>query len=300
MEAAFNFGATTLYRAFNRGRTYPEQQKHKKDLKLANERAQALEQRPAPLPSKRINISVSDLSLKDPQQSQPSCMLFQKLPPEIRARIWEEVLGRSILRFETIHKGVKHRRLRLPSGHGREFKPDFAWNKDDEDYDQFSMVDLRILRTCHTVYAECMPALWSSNTIAMSSPLVLLYLHDYILPPSHFNQIRHLEFHWTFIENPEVMNARYIPDYDWETWQRCWGLLAQMDLQSLGANIGYLGPPNGEGEIDTQWMTPMLQVRRAKKVHFVLEGLTRPSDGFQRKQQLEREMEERWISKHEL
>ena len=296
MEKAFNFGATTLFRAFNQGRTYPEQQQHKKDVKLAREKAQAFEQRPAQLPLERINISSSDLSLKDPQQSQPACILFQKLPPEIRARIWEEVLGRSVLRFEVVDKGVKHRRLPLPPGHRGQFSPDLHWNVGDGHYDQFPTVDVRVLRTCHAVYAECMPALWSSNTVAMSSPLVLLYLHDYILPASHFNQIRHLQFQWTYIANPEVMNGRYIADYDGETWQRFWKLVAEMGLQSLGANIGYLGPPNREGEIDADWTKPMLEVTGVRNVSFILEGLTRPSDGFQRKEQLEREIETRWGS----
>ena len=92
------------------------------------------------------------------------------------------------------------------------------------------------------------------------------------------------------------MNGRYLADHDAETWQWFWDLVAQMGLQSLGVNIGYLGPPNKEGEINTEWTKPMLKVKGVRKVHLILEGFTRPSDGFQRKEQLEREIEEKWAS----
>ena len=303
MEKAFNFGATTLYRAFNRGRTYPEQQQHKKDLRLAQEKAQAIEQRPAPLPQTRIKLSQSDLSFKDPQQSQPSCLLFQKLPPEIRAHVWEEVLGGSILRFETVNKGVMHTCMPLPFARHR-FSSTSAreldcrqWDDDDDDeLGQFLTVDVRLLRTCHTAYAECIPILWGSNTIAMSSPLTLLYLYDYTLVPSHFTQIRHLQLQWTYFEHSKIMSSRYIADHDPQTWERFWELVAQMKLLSLGVNLGYIGSPDGKGNISTEWTKPMLKVQGVRNVCLVLEGLTRPSDGFQGNEQLAREISRTWMS----
>lgn len=308
MEKVFSVAATTVYRAFNKGRTYPEQNQHKKYLKLAQEKAQALEQRPAPLPPTRINLSVSDLSLKDPQQSQPACLLFQKLPPEIRTRIYEEVLGRSILRIVTVSKGVKHNRLLLPrreydhrrsssSSSSAPFNPIEMNVELDEFLDQYPTIDLRVLRTCHAVYAECMPILWRSNTIAMSSPLTLIYLHDYMLPPSHFDQIRHLQLSWTYYEDPGIVSSHYVPDHDRETWLRFWDLVASMELQSLRVNLGYIGPPtNKEGNISTEWTIPMLKVKGVRNVSCIVEGFTRPSDGFQGEKQLAKEIEGAWAS----
>lgn len=296
MEKAFNFGADTLYRAFHKGRSYPEQRKHEKKLKLAREKAQALEQRPAQHPLRRINISQSDLSLSDPQRTQPSCSLFQKLPPEIRARIWEELLGRSVLCFGKIPEGSKHRRLLLPFGHRDTFSPSLDQKVSDVYDGSDSMLDLRVLRTCHAAYIESMPAVWSSNIIAVFSPFVLLNLHDYILLPSHFSQIRHLQFEWTYVENPEFLNGRYTADHDGKTWQQFWDLVAHMGLQSLKVNVGYIGPPDSEGDINTDWMKPMLQVKGVRNVSLVLEGLTRPSDGFQRKEQFEKEIIQTWAS----
>lgn len=302
MEKAFNVAATGIYRAFNKGLTYPERKQHEKDLKLAQEKAQALEQRPAPLPPTRINLSRSDLSLKDPRQSQPSCLLFQRLPPELRTRIWEDVLGRSTLRFITITKGVRHERLPLPP---REFShrsstpsnPVELSVEANEYLGQYLTVDLRVLRTCHAAYAECTPILWSSNTIAMSSPLTLIYLHDYILPPSHFDQIRHLQLSWTYYEHPEVMSSHHIPDHDEEIWLRYWDLVASMELHSLSVNLGYIGPPtNKEGDISTEWTKPMFKVKGVRNVSCAVEGYTRPSDGYQGEEQLAKEIERAWTS----
>ena len=303
MEKAFNVVATGIHRAFNKGLTYPERKQHDKDLKLAQEKAQALEQRPAPLPPTRVNLSRSDLSLKDPRQSQPSCLLFQKLPPEIRAQIWEEVLGNSTLRFVTVTKGVRHRRLPLPPkefdhrSSGSPFSPLEMTVQADGFHDRLPTVDLCVLRTCHAAYAECTPILWSSNTIAMSSTLTLIYLHDYILPPSHFEQIRHLQLSYNYYEHPEVMHSRYVPDHDEETWLRYWDIGASMELHSLRVNLGYIGPPtNKEGDFSTEWTKPMFKVKGVRNASCAVEGYTRPSDGFQGEEQLEREIERAWTS----
>lgn len=294
------------YRAFNHGRSYQQSIEHRKAVRYAKEKARTLEQRPSPLPKARRNLSQTSLSL----HPQPTCPLLTRLPPEIRQRIYVYVLGGRIIHLTHISKRIVHQQLEIsehqlndeepPTGEiPIQMPPNIEW--DDEltripHRPQFSTVDLSLLQTCHAIYAEAIPSLYNSNTFSMASPLVLLYIKDYILLPQRFEEIRHLQLiPWVYFENPEHFTGRIHAPYDEKTWSNFWTVVAGMGLRSLGLWVEYWGKAE-ECCIDADWIKPLLKVKGVNEVGIQLQFRAGPWD-TRRLRGLEKDIEKSWEEK---
>ena len=296
------------YRTFNHGRTPEQNRQHRRELKYAEEKARVLGQRPSPLPTSRKDLSQTSLSIN----SQMSCPLFTYLPLEIRQRIYVYVLGGSIIHLTHISKRIVSHRLSLtdhqindeepPTGKiPLQMPPTLDWQGMwDERHciprgDQASSTVLSLLQTCHAVYKEASPVLYNSNTFSMSSPLVLLYLKDYVILPQRFAEIRDLQLvPWVFFDNPEHHLRKVHEPYDNATWPRFWDVVAEMNLRSLGLWVEYWGRET-DCTIDAPWIQPLLKVRNVKSVGIQLQ-LRAGAWDTRRLRDLEDRIQDLWTS----
>ena len=308
METVLNHTLNLLHRTCNHGRTYPQQQEHRKDVRHAEEQARVLAQRPSPLPNARHNLSQPSLST----HPQPSSPLFTKLPLEIRERIYEIVLGGDIIHLVDVSQRIAHYRYAhvedtegqdLPTGTvalqnplGPRAPPTVTWLDERNRIPrpaQFSSGSLSLPLTCHAVYVEAIPVLYGSNTFSMASPLVLIYLKDCVLRPWHFAQIRHLRLNpWIRFDNPAHFGGRVPTPHDAQTWARFWGVVAAMDLRTLGVWIEFWGKEE-ECSVEAGWVRPMLEVRGVNGIGLSIERRISLYER-QRLRGLEAEIEKRW------
>ena len=308
METILTHTLNLVYRACNHGRTYAQNQEHRKDLRHAEEQARVLAQRPPPLPTARHNISQTSLST----HPQPSSPLFAKLPLEVRERIYEFVLGGDNIHLVDVSQRIAHYRyahdedtetpnpptgtLALQDPLGSRAPPTVAWLDERNRLPrpaQFSSGSLSLPLTCHAVYAEALPILYRSNTFSMASPLVLIYLKDYVLRPWHFAEIRHLRLNpWVRFDNPAHFGGRVPPAHDAETWARFWGIVASMELRTLGVWIEFWGLEENRS-LEAGWVRPMLEVKGVERVGLSLERRISLHER-QRLRELEAEIEKRW------
>ncbi|CAD6590907.1 MAG: hypothetical protein ASARMPRED_005102 [Alectoria sarmentosa] len=309
METILKHTLNIIYRACNNGRTYSQQQEHKKDVRHAEEQACVLEQRPPPLPNARNNLSQSSLSTH-PQQSSP---LFTKLPREIRQHIYELVLGGDIIHLVDVSQRIAHHRyahneedtesqdqptgsVALQNPLGPRAPPTVTWLDERNRIPrpaQFSSGSLSLPLTCHAVYVEAIPVLYRSNTFSMASPLVLIYLKDYVLRPWRFANIRHLRLNpWVRFDNPAHFGGRVPGPHDVETWATFWGIVAGMELQTLGVWIEFWGKEE-ECCVEAGWVRPMLEIRGVGGIGLSIERRINLYER-QRLHGLEAEIEKRW------
>ena len=304
MESLFNLVGL----AVNRGRTPEASWQRERELYHAKEKARVLKQRPPPRPMSRRALTQISLS----PHSQPSSPLFTILPPEIRQRIYIYILGGSIILLTHIYKRLISRRLEIichqindeepPTGDiPLQMPPTVDWQNewDDRQHAQENDHSLStatyLLQTCHAIYTEAVPVLYNSNTFSMSSPLVLLYLKDYVLLPQRFNQIRHLQLMpWVYFDDPEHHLQRVHKPYDEDTWPRFWDIVAEMDLRSLGLWVEYCGKEE-DCSLDADWIRPLLKVRDVKKVGIQLQ-LRAAARDTKRLRDLEEEVGRIWTS----
>ena len=97
-----------------------------------------------------------------------------------------------------------------------------------------SQISLSLLQTCHAVYAEAIPILYSSNCFVVLSPLVLLDFHNCGIRPQHFALIRHLQLYDLHICPFQKFSLGIpCPQTGWDIWAGFWGTVRTMQLESL-------------------------------------------------------------------
>lgn len=226
-----------------------------------------------------------------------------KLPLEIRQYIYKFVLGGRVThlvhgrkrilmqqRSEVVEE-IDHTRQGGSIAIQRTPYVDWIEGSDElKPLDQCSKQLLSLLKTCHVIYAEGIPIFYSSNVFTIASPLVLIYLHDHILLPQRFSQIRHLNLLWTYRRYcAELYERKYAP-YDNESWIRLWDLIAGMDLRTLGIDIAYNG--GGECSTETDWVQPLMKVKGVERVGLALTYMF----PYLRLNDLEEQIEKQWTS----
>ena len=294
-----------VYRTINHGRTPEQNRQHRKKLQYDEEKARVFEQRPSPLPEARRNLSQASLSA----HSQPLSPLFAILPLEIRQMIYFHVLGGEILHFTHVSKRVVHQKLCLtedcrgeePSGDMPLCMPPYVNWLDERnripESGQFDSTSISLLQTCHAVYNEAISVLYSSNTFSMSSPLVLLYLKDYVLRPQYFAKIRHIRLvPWVYFEDPTLFIDKVHEPYDRETWLKFWDLVVEMDLKSLGLWVEYWGTNENHCVIDADWIQPLLKVKGVESMGIQLQFRANAWDE-RRQRSLEEDIRRVWTTK---
>ena len=292
------------FRALNGGRTPEQKRQHKNDIAYAEEKNRVLEQRPPPLPTSRLNLSQTSLS----SHTQPTSPLLTKLPPELRSRIWGLVLGGHVFHLVHVSKRIAHKQLECskssrdkdpPVGSlSLPMAPAVKWTDEGNRIPQpgeFNSLSLSLLQTCHAIYNEALPVLYNSNTFSLASPLVLLYLKDYILRPQHFAEIRHLQLvPWVYFDNPAQFTGKIHEPFDSETWTRFWKVVGKMRLSSLGLWLEYWGQELG-CTIGADWMEPVLQVHDVGRVGVHIQYRCSPWD-WKRMPVMEEVIEKAWTS----
>ena len=247
-----------------------------------------LDERPSPLPKRRRRLSQTSL-VRYPQEGSP---FFTKLPPEIREKIYEFVLGGRVIHLmerngkATIHHIAKVNEILDCNEQAGNFviqeSPFDLWTKSSTfpPLDQTSKHLLSILKTCHAIYVEAISILYNSNIFDIASPLVLLYLHNYRLLHQRFVEIRHLNFDWEYYSDPLRHISNKCPPYDQETWISFWNLVGQMNLRTLAVHLDYTGPAH-ECSSQPGWTQPLMQIKGIERVGLKLErrDWLRPSSG---------------------
>ncbi|KAI9845111.1 MAG: hypothetical protein M1838_001900 [Thelocarpon superellum] len=134
---------------------------------------------------------------------QSECVLFAKLPPEVRRLIWLACLGGMTLRLN-----MWDRRISCdgpPSDDPHRIRP------------------LSLLLTCRRVYAEAIDLLYASNQFELGNPDCLERLPRLLLP-QRMHAIRRLRFTWHLSEPPFCGGSRYKDT----VWTIIWQVLASM------------------------------------------------------------------------
>lgn len=250
----------------------------------AKEKARILEEQPPALPTFRRNISTSSLS----QSQQLSCPFF-RLPLELRRRIYGYTLGGSVIDLTHIAKGIIRQRIHtqdrwIYSGWGP-FAQLQGPEGQEEDVPLWKNI-LSLPKACRASYAEAIPILYTSNTFSMSSPLVLIYLHDLTLRPQRFAQIRHLKLYYNYLP---TMFPDLLPPNDPETWARVWDIVAGMRLRTLDLELQVVGEPDS---MDAGWVQPLLKVSGVQETSISI-WLSR-GPNRERASDLEQRIKEQW------
>ena len=151
----------------------------------------------------------------------------------------------------------------------------------------------------HAVYAEAQPVLYSSNIFSLTSPLVLLYLKDYVLRPQHFAQIRHVQlFPWVYFSNPAQHVGRIHEPYDSQTWPRFWSVVAEMRLSRLGLWLEYWGKVD-DCTVASDWIKPAFMVSGVEEVGIHIQHRV-TAWKWERMHKLEEALEKTWTNpRHE-
>ena len=233
-----------------------------KRLQHKAELARVLKHRPPVSPPSNNDLSQYSIST----HPQPDSLFFARLPPELRYRIYAHVLGNNVIYFTQASRRIAHQHYPVPSSLSddnddehetiaMEPAPELWLSDEDIPYSsQFHSLSLSLLRTCHAVYSEALPALYGSNVFSFSSPLPLVYLyHRFLLPRSHFALIRHLRLHWMYIVNPGGVCGRIYAPYDFNTWASFWEVVAGMELVSLGTQIEVWGHGEEDFKHEATW-----------------------------------------------
>lgn len=217
---------------------------------------------PKPLPRTRRELSVSKPNTR-PQTGSP---FLQKLPPEIRAKIYHEVLGGETLHLIPLPERVAHVRCRATSGTDplRTCMPERYSGQEI----QVSSLDLALLQSCRQIYTEAIPILYTTNTFDIDDPSILLYLARTILP-HRLESIRYLHFTWEYVVPPLTIAASKNPNWfprDDQTWEAFWDVVGRKmpELRVL-VLVVRTQHPKLDWRLEEGWVRPLLEVRGLKE-----------------------------------
>ena len=277
-----------------------EEEKLRQSEKTRKERLSWNESRkPATLPRRRRNLS-RDTPLCP---TQPSC-LFLKLPIELRLRIYRMVFSGSVIHLTNLAKRINHDVIDvMNAGNGLDRVPverDLIFDQNDRDFhlvhmNHFSKLPLAFLQTCHQIYSEVTPLIYTNNVFSMHSVLPLIYFHDYTLLPQRFSAIRHLDLQWHYQDFPAGSGHPRYPPYDDETWRRFWSVVAEMNLSSLSLWL-VIEFSNREHNLDTDPVRPLLKVKGVKQAGIRLMRQVGTGPRTRRLYDLETEVMKQWTS----
>ncbi len=223
---------------------------------------------PISLPKNRRDVSASPrpnrrrvrrlFSRSEPGSSRSPLL---DLPPEIREKIFFEVVGGNVVHLVQLPKRLGHIRC-THSSSSTETGYDFGrlciphlmrqryhngepliYTRDAKSSDG----GLALLQTCRQIYRECVALMYTTNTFDVNHPQTLLFLGRTIIP-ARLAMIRSLQVSWYGLHLPHGLgsgsssvfhlNERSMPD-DVATWVKmCTIIVTQMTgLRSLKIKI---------------------------------------------------------------
>lgn len=218
--------------------------------------------KPSGLPVQCRLPQKSDIS--GPEESS-SCSFLERLPFELRLRIYEYALGGQTihlvhLRNDSVQWPFQASSPMITSMIGANWdplKPD-PWEP--------PIISLALLLTCRQIYSEAADVLYSSNFFATDNIRVFIHLAENCLCPQRLLAIKHLQVSitWRFfplLASYTGQKGDYNGYYDSATWRRFWHLVANdMRLTSLGIDVDSFGAEENLS-VDAEWVKPILQVK---------------------------------------
>ncbi len=194
-----------------------------------------------------------------------SCSFLERLPFELRLRIYEYALGGQTihlvhLRNDSVQWPFQASSPMITSMIGANWdplKPD-PWEP--------PIISLALLLTCRQIYSEAADVLYSSNFFATDNIRVFIHLAENCRCPQRLLAIKHLQVSitWRFfplLASYTGQKGDYNGYYDSATWRRFWHLVANdMRLTSLGIDVDSFGAEENLS-VDAEWVKPILQVK---------------------------------------
>lgn len=178
-----------------------------------------------PLPARRRRLSVSERPHLESDQTtnlQAQAPIFAKLPPELRAQIWEEVVGGYDIYIGIVTQKLRHCKIFGGLGIARG-----TIDEDEQDRLQLEHKILPLLFTCRRIYSEAVPFLYSTNHFTTSNIDVVLALTSSIRLP-RFNSISSLSINWSLPVTHRLASTIGMRACDSKLWDRASNILASM------------------------------------------------------------------------
>ena len=296
MQAVGDF----VYRARYHGRSFSQRCR---DLKLERDSplGYRLDQRPPPPPPPIRSFLSQNIQAA-------SRRFLTNLPLEIRRIIYGHVYGGNLIVLLHGTNRLYHRRFRLECNPATaSLSHIFKCDRPLQEwiaaiYTQtgtpksrtHSRISLSLLQTCHAIYAEAIPILYSSNCFVILSPMVLLDFRDRGIRAQHLALIRHLHLYYV-----NLCSARKFPlgiqdPYPgWDDWASFWEIMRTMQLESLRM---WMDEDTSYG--DRIYVDPMLAVHGLKHAEVKYERGQRKAEIYLRRQpHWEEEIVAEWTRK---
>ncbi|KAI9877250.1 MAG: hypothetical protein M1830_004431 [Pleopsidium flavum] len=252
---------------------------------------------PKPLPRNRRALSTIsfDRSLNS------TCVLLDRLPPEIRLEIYTYVVGGNLLHLVQGQERISHVRCRASSATDflRTCRPAAANTARRIIPGSTSNGNLALMRTCRQVYIEAMDVLYSTNIFDLDDPRTLLYLSQSIRP-QRLASITKLHVYCPIGSPPRHGRGKRYPikerPYDERTWEQFWHVIATRMPRLLDLKVRFglrFGIP--ELRMDDVWVMPLLEIRRLKRFDFEVQYIDdhRADTSSLNAQQLRQELREK-------
>ncbi|TLD18890.1 Cytochrome c peroxidase [Venturia nashicola] len=183
-----------------------------------------------PLPSRKRRLSIAAtterpvIALESAQKvcMQEQALIFTRLPPEIRAQIWQEVVGEYEIYLGIVSKTIRHCKIFGGLGIAR-------CDIDEQEQDRLQAEHklLPLLKTCRRIYSEAIPVLYSTNKFTTSHIEVIPSLTSTIRLP-RFNSISSLSVTWSLPTIHRIGMLNGLRHSDAKTWDRASRTMASM------------------------------------------------------------------------
>lgn len=265
------------------------------------------------LPSTNSSVKPVD-PYSRPMAPQPDCMLFSKLPAEIRLMIYNYVFGDETVHLVQLKGKIRHVRCHHSSSSlesNRQCCPitPARWRVSDGEIpghtdrvlyphthaslpDMLSNSSLSLLRTCRAIYAEAADIPFRNPVFDVDD------LHTFIafslsICPQRLQSIKRLTVQWMPVWQPmageEHKSSIYSHTHNDRLWALFWARIASLggleelrlslDLGRFSGNAssGLIGGNRLRLSIDQPWVTPMLFVRGLKSFEL---GITARCDEY--------------------
>ena len=222
----------------------------------------------------------SKMMSAEPCQAQNSPLL-RMLPPEIRYRIWQYVLGGKVIRLRLEPGKFLHLQDYFESGvdiseiNGSHFSQshlDLYYDRPrvgalkGVDHSNYSYeMSAGLLRVCRQIHLEASHILYRQNIFFMESDVFLHVFLEHHVSRKNFAAIRHLRL---FLSCPTITRTRAAHEPP-KAWERLWAAVAELELASLGVHIVYHYDVFLTG-IKAPVVLPLLDVRGIDAVHLVI------------------------------
>lgn len=214
----------------------------------------------------RMNI-LRTLGIEQRTDEQMDCLLFSKLPYDLRVIIYEMVLGGMVLHLsaQSPRSRILHHICQTPEKVREEgshhicsgYSTKCPSSAPRETYPQASGL-LPLLASCRRIYSEAVHVLYSTNTFEFTQNFAAFTFLKVMLPPQRLASLRNFRLHMRIPRHPAT-NKRAMRD-----WQNLWAFFANetTGLRGLYIELQMLQPMEEQieataDEESVEWMCPI-------------------------------------------